>query len=406
MSAALLGFWTHSFRSYNDALLDSTSAKGAIADDIASLMMFLGFSVLQFQLCRRIMQSRYCQKEGKCKERAPSSRFAQVSAVLFLLYLVAGILFTTVFVMKMSRAPLPSKIERIVSSEAPPGMCTFQRTRSEWHWVEGQYVGGYQRKETSEWRCFTAALVELTPIFILETVGGSLLQVLILVADALLLYRCYAVFLDKPVVYRVGGFVFLTSFVLSVVYIAYCISEGYSSRNPEPKSLPAGFNLHQAAAIYISCSTAVNLFVTIAISSRIISAKRRLDVALQDVSASQESMGAHKTAVIILVEAALPASLVGIVLAVITVPLGNREISIKNAVSPRAIRVLWVSLLAIAPQIIAIRVAEGRSWSETQSEVVSRSIAFGEGQKQRQSGTMISQDPEEARLITPIVDTK
>ncbi|KAH6873978.1 hypothetical protein BKA70DRAFT_1577484 [Coprinopsis sp. MPI-PUGE-AT-0042] len=312
----------------------------------------------------RIMQSRYCQKEGKCKERAPSSRFAQVSAVLFLLYLVAGILFTTL--------------------RAPPGMCTFQRTRSEWHWVEGQYVGGYQRKETSEWRCFTAALVELTPIFILETVGGSLLQVLILVADALLLYRCYAVFLDKPVVYRVGGFVFLTSFVLSVVYIAYCISEGYSSRNPEPKSLPAGFNLHQAAAIYISCSTAVNLFVTIAISSRIISAKRRLDVALQDVSASQESMGAHKTAVIILVEAALPASLVGIVLAVITVPLGNREISIKNAVSPRAIRVLWVSLLAIAPQIIAIRVAEGRSWSETQSEVVSGPLLSERG---RNSGS-------------------
>ena len=52
--------------------------------------------------------------------------------------------------------------------------------------------------------------------------------------------------------------------------------------NPEP--LPtAGFNLHQVAAMYISYPTVVNLFVTIAISSRIIEAKRQLDRSLPDV---------------------------------------------------------------------------------------------------------------------------
>ncbi|KAH6890931.1 hypothetical protein BKA70DRAFT_1572149 [Coprinopsis sp. MPI-PUGE-AT-0042] len=365
-------FWTHPNILYHYGLADmgfGPEAFKAIQDDLASIVVLSAFSVIQCYLSFCIvLHLSERQKLPRHLRRSP--KFSVVAVIVFILDLVALVLAIVAFSTKLFGAAklayyLPEDQDQITSAF------------------------GYS--------CVLPELLETCPLFYtnipspiasrLDTALGAVLQAVVILADGLLLYRCFVIFRDKPWLYGTGGLVYLASIVIPFVFAGLVYTYSGPDRYPfNPVQLGFGdvaislndievgtLKLLHVLILSIASSVLVNVLVTGAIAFRVIQAKRRWSKLKTDLVDERSDWTIGKTTVLtILLEAALPPAILGVIICAMSVS----KLHNSNPTYTHFLRVLWVSLTALAPQLIAVRVAQGKTWEQQEESVVSRPLQF------------------------------
>ncbi|KAF9533315.1 hypothetical protein CPB83DRAFT_542298 [Crepidotus variabilis] len=163
------------------------------------------------------------------------------------------------------------------------------------------------------------------------------------VSSGLLVYRCYIVWIDKPIIIVIPVLMYLTSVATSIATLARVFDFDFSDR----------MNL-----VWIGLTVALNLLVVLLICSRLIYFRNRQATVMGSFD-SRMYIGAMS----ILVESALPLALMGIGY-IIVATYGTRSDSLKWVQAYYVIQMLWEFFIALAPQLIIFRVTIGRSWAE------------------------------------------
>ncbi|KAJ7599443.1 hypothetical protein C8J56DRAFT_1094301 [Mycena floridula] len=175
---------------------------------------------------------------------------------------------------------------------------------------------------------------------IFGNVTGPLLNIL---ADGLLLYRCYVIY-DGSWKLLIGPFfIYLGSTAMDITLEIEAALAG--------SHLSGGTNLvHHIGTTWAVLSVSLNIIVTALIAFRLLKAHRI------------EAINTYTSIVAILVESALPFSILGIAFAV---TFG------ANIVEGAALVLVWTGLSALSPQFIIFRIASGRAWTRRVSADIS-----------------------------------
>ncbi|EAU88635.2 hypothetical protein CC1G_01008 [Coprinopsis cinerea okayama7 len=174
-------------------------------------------------------------------------------------------------------------------------------------------------------------------------------------------YRCTVVFCGVPVVYVTVIGMLCGSIISWAVSAAQVFSQDNWAN--------LGYDVvteFEGIGISVFCSVMINLTVTLAISTKVIRARRALENLRIDTPSP------HDTVIAILMEAAVPSALLGLA---VFLSLRSLFRGKRDKFSTHWLRVLWLSVTAFAPHIMLLRVVEGRSWSGHDSRV-SRPLAF------------------------------
>ncbi|KAH9485865.1 hypothetical protein JR316_0002780 [Psilocybe cubensis] len=186
-----------------------------------------------------------------------------------------------------------------------------------------------------------------------ETLGTSMDVVANIMADALLVYRCY-------VIWRRSIWVLIPLLLLYMASVAFSLLTTMQSALPNNHILANSTNFFIP---WISLTSGLNFIVTGLIVYRILAFSRRARGTLPD-----EAHKVYTGAASILVESALPFSILGIIFAVYTS---------KGQAPQVALGFIWGTFFALSPQLIILRVAMGRAWSSnTEDKITTSSIAF------------------------------
>ncbi|KAH6890930.1 hypothetical protein BKA70DRAFT_1327109 [Coprinopsis sp. MPI-PUGE-AT-0042] len=365
-------FWSHPNILYHYALLDlglGPSTFKAIQDDLASIVILTTFSVIQGYLSFSIVRHLF-GRHNLPRDSRKSPKFSIVAVVVSILYLVASVLAMVTFATKLFGA---AKV-------------TYYQNES-------------QIPDSVMYMCVLVELYETCPLFFtyipsplasqLDIALGAVFQAVVILADGLLLYRCFVVFKDKPWLYGMGGVVYLASIVIPLVFAGLVYTYGgpmtYNSFDPRQRGFgDITISLHEVHVgtltllhvliLSIASSVLVNIMVAGSIAFRVIQAMRRWSKLKTDLVYVQSDRTLGKSAVLtILLEAALPPAILGIIICFMSV---SKLYDPWNPTYTHFLRVLWVSLTALAPQLIAVRVAQGKTWEQQEESVVSRPLQF------------------------------
>ncbi|KAH6908446.1 hypothetical protein BKA70DRAFT_1481490 [Coprinopsis sp. MPI-PUGE-AT-0042] len=175
------------------------------------------------------------------------------------------------------------------------------------------------------------------------------------IADAVLVYRCYIVWVNYPWVPLVPALLWLAATGVNLrTYISF------------------GFWNETLNAVGVSLTVGLNILITLLITFRLIRAHKRLSIALPNTN--------HRLyfgIVAILVESAAPIGIFGV--GVIVTRLLSKSSDTAWKAAP-VFNILYDAAAILGPQLIIFRVATGVSWTnktET-SAAFSRGIAFVE----------------------------
>ncbi|KAJ3533504.1 hypothetical protein NMY22_g7303 [Coprinellus aureogranulatus] len=224
----------------------------------------------------------------------------------------------------------------------------------------------------------------------LELPMSALMQLAILGADVLLLWRCSIIFAGNAWITRIVSGPFIVSVGSTVVGIVALTQRNDSVNAPDEihHSLLQSYDAIRSAIgnvssmISMGSSVLVNVLVTACILSRICQGRRRIsllersfDSDLEDLShtkcASKAKSGSakrrrkrtksyHNATSILLMETALPSATFGI-LACFVQPIYGFDMCVGKLASGRyTIRMLWLWFTVMAPQFILLRVMERR----------------------------------------------
>ncbi|KAI0042029.1 hypothetical protein FA95DRAFT_1610537 [Auriscalpium vulgare] len=194
-----------------------------------------------------------------------------------------------------------------------------------------------------------------------QTMGTTASVALNLLSDGLLIYRCYIVWSDFRVLIFPG-----------ILYLATLgVVELWASGAPHSDFF-AGLAAHLGLAYY-SLSIGLNVVVTSIICGRLLwyarTAKHYLGA---DVS------GAYFSVAALIVESALPYSMAGIAF---LVSYGlNSEISILFLS-------IYVMFTAVSPQMLVLRVVDGRAWKQNQMTDTSTTLDFTNSSRGQTNGS-------------------
>jgi len=173
--------------------------------------------------------------------------------------------------------------------------------------------------------------------------------------DALLLYRCYIIWNSKKIII-LPFLMFLASTALSIIAVV---------QSALPSSSFFETQTIVFAVPWISLTCSLNFVLTALIASRLLWVRREMIRVMP-----KEVASVYTGLVAILVESALPFTVLGIIFAVL---LG------KNLIISVAFSLVWGYYVGIAPQLIILRVAMGRAWSKDTFASASTGIDFSQG---------------------------
>ncbi|KIJ42132.1 hypothetical protein M422DRAFT_171524 [Sphaerobolus stellatus SS14] len=162
-----------------------------------------------------------------------------------------------------------------------------------------------------------------------------------ILSNALLIYRCYIIWNKSLTIIIFPSLLFLGATAMAMMALVQSALPGSS------------FFVQQAvnyAVPWLSLTCGLNFLVTCLIAGRIIYFGR-----IGQGAFSNEAARFYTGTVAILIESALPFTLLGIVFAVL---LG------KGLPEELSFSVIWGIFVAISPQLIILRVAMGRGWTE------------------------------------------
>ncbi|KAJ3545416.1 hypothetical protein NMY22_g2455 [Coprinellus aureogranulatus] len=184
------------------------------------------------------------------------------------------------------------------------------------------------------------------------TMGTVCNTIVILLGDGILVYRCYIIWQGRRWVIVIPCLALVASLVMSIMAVI-------------DDSKPIYYSA------WISLSITVNTISTALIVGKLVYERRRLSKVL-----ARGHLVKYITATSILVESAVPLTVVGIAASIILTQSTN--------IAPiGAALALWFCLSGLCPQLIIFRVAVGRSYTDfnVASQVISRPIQFAAGQR-------------------------
>ncbi|ESK86671.1 hypothetical protein Moror_9670 [Moniliophthora roreri MCA 2997] len=175
--------------------------------------------------------------------------------------------------------------------------------------------------------------------------------------DLLLLYRCYIIWSSSITVIVLPSLIFLASTAMAIIS---CVQSAL------PGSSFFANNTINFAIPWIALTCGLNAILTGLITARLLVARHRLKAIL----GSNEHSTAYTSAVSIIVESALPFSILGIIFAIL-LGKGNTVYMIFNGI--------WGTYAGLAPLLIIHRVALGRAWSkDTANQIMSTTLNFAQ----------------------------
>ncbi|TFK23441.1 hypothetical protein FA15DRAFT_705433 [Coprinopsis marcescibilis] len=195
---------------------------------------------------------------------------------------------------------------------------------------------------------------------------GSICNTLIFVlADGLLLYRCYIVLHGLRWLIVLPTLTYIGTIAFGIILDLTTILKFLDS--------PARFTISVAEPARVGLSVATNVLITAFVGYRLAMAERSLARVL-----SLENTRAYTGATHLLVESTLPLSILGICYAAIRfaeIRFISLEHHLHLLVAHPVLEELYFSCLALSPQIIILRVTTGRSWMRA-PELTSPLAAF------------------------------
>ncbi|EAU81315.2 hypothetical protein CC1G_07245 [Coprinopsis cinerea okayama7 len=198
---------------------------------------------------------------------------------------------------------------------------------------------------------------------------GVCLLVGVVVGDALLLYRCYVVYYDRRWLCVFPALTYLASIVFGILTTQ-------STLRPQSNS-PNLINAYRAAWLFTTVG--VNVLVTSFVSFRLVRLERRIRAEFSPGGFSIRT-SIYSAASNLLIEAAVPAALFGVILAVIYILIlvephptaRNAHLGtlVVLAASQEAATALYRGFMFLSPQMIVFRVMTGRSWARLEDTLV------------------------------------
>ncbi|EIM88470.1 uncharacterized protein STEHIDRAFT_167753 [Stereum hirsutum FP-91666 SS1] len=192
--------------------------------------------------------------------------------------------------------------------------------------------GGYFNATTTAW---------------LNVLGSAADVATNVMGDELLLYRCYMIWGSNIWIILFPSILYVASTAMAIVTVVQ-------------SSLPGGFILdgksENFGVPWVTLTVSLNIILTSMICGRLLFMRRQVRSVL-----SPEMASMYTNIMAILIESALPFTLLGIAFLVTYV---------RNDSIATAFAFVWGAFCAISPQMILLRVAMGRGWtSQTVSEV-------------------------------------
>lgn len=175
-----------------------------------------------------------------------------------------------------------------------------------------------------------------------QVLGTAACQMTNILADSLLLYRCYLIYNGR---WKVVIVPFLIHLGASAMAIALLVES----------ALPDSDFFHglvvQFGICWAALSVTLNVVVTILVVVRILRARRSMQKHFPD---RIDSINAYTSLIAIMVESSLPFTVIGVIFAITY----GRNLDIGTA-----FLFVWGALSALSPQLIIFRIASGRAWT-------------------------------------------
>ncbi|KAF5353569.1 hypothetical protein D9757_013705 [Collybiopsis confluens] len=184
-----------------------------------------------------------------------------------------------------------------------------------------------------------------------QVLGNLASQITFFIADAILVFRCYVIWNSDWRIIVFPALTYLTSVAMALVLTVETAIPG--------SNFFAGIQVNFGIA-WATFSVVTNVVVTSLISLKLIRARHQLKELLPN---DEESLRTYTGPVAILIESALPYSILGIVWAIM---YG------KDNVSAPALSMIW----ALTPQFIIFRVTTGRAWASNTMSTVASALQF------------------------------
>ncbi|KAJ3859560.1 hypothetical protein EV359DRAFT_75562 [Lentinula novae-zelandiae] len=207
------------------------------------------------------------------------------------------------------------------------------------------------------------AYFEATTSMWMNVLGSAADATANIMGDGLLLYRCYMIWGSNSWVVAFPCCIYLASSVLVVITVV-------------ESALPGAFLLNGTAANFgvpwVLLSVSLNVILTAMICGRLLMMRHMVHSSL-----SFELGNTYTSIMAILVESALPFSVVGV---------GFVITFAKNSPTSDAFAYVWGMFCSLSPQLIILRVAMGRGWSRDTVQEVSGQIVFAHSQSIAEHG--------------------
>lgn len=192
-----------------------------------------------------------------------------------------------------------------------------------------------------------------------------------ILTDGLLLYRCYIIWGSSWPVIVIPAIIYLGSVVMAVMMVI----ESAMPMSDIWQGLAAQFGIS-----WVALTVGFNIIVTTLIISRLLFFHRRVRSVLTD-----EQRSTYTGTVAILVESALPFTVLGIAYLVTY---------IQGVPSATAVGIIWGTFVVLTPQLIILRIASGVAWSrDTGSDITQTTLHFHDNSSYSGSSNMIKKNP-------------
>ncbi|KAH6902131.1 hypothetical protein BKA70DRAFT_1567989 [Coprinopsis sp. MPI-PUGE-AT-0042] len=238
-----------------------------------------------------------------------------------------------------------------------------------------------------------------------------------LVGDAFLVWRATVVWTDHCILKRIPIVIYLIHFGVCLISSVFKFRALKDAAGVE--AIPVGkkdmlrhwgrFSVCQRAQIVyqvwrtidFAMSVVVNAVTTTMIIARLVLMERKMR-RLATQSATLRSALPYRQVIVLLLESALPFTLVGVASAITTVLMDAKVNTYTRAVHLFPIMmVLWTNALALGPQIIILRTISGNTWTSTpssrRSQPISQPILFADDPVVSFVALSVDDDNEESR---------
>ncbi|KAJ7574915.1 hypothetical protein C8J56DRAFT_1172590 [Mycena floridula] len=200
-----------------------------------------------------------------------------------------------------------------------------------------------------------------------QVLGTAASQFTNFFADGLLVYRCYIIWNARWKVIVLPSLIYLASIGVAMVMLA---------QTAQPNNNFFRGKTVNYTVVWVALSVSLNILVTSAIVFRIL---RVRNMCKKQLSGNTSMLATYTGISAVLIESALPFSIIGIIAAV---TYG------KNLDYGPGFIFIWGSFSALSPQFIIFRVARGRAWTDATAATVS-SLGFSETKDSVQMKTIV-----------------